>query len=602
MNPSDYRISLDLQAPHGAVELNMKQGDSHRCLYITLTDGGRLYTPAADCRAVFTAKKPDGTVLYNLCQVQEGVVVYPVTLQTTAAEGMVRCELRLYSRELELDGEGRPIPETARLLTAAAFSIRVHPPVCRDEDVMASVPEATALQALVAETDALLETVQEKLDTGALIGPKGDPGEKGDKGDTGEKGDKGEKGDPGWDTLEITVHDTDFQVSISAAMNYAQIHGICSRGGCLQGILHLTDSFGTAHTYRSADVQFDAYGYGFVFDGYGTVTVNSADEWDVEYAPVEKIGGVTYARWLGVRGAQTNEGEDPEGVFAEYAGLREDGVTDQVQLNSTLNYGSPVGIRGVAEGIGDTDAVNKKQLDDAGIALLDKVCPAFTESGSVVTCQPVEGYPLTVAAEDGATVTRCGKNLVTYPYRETTKTLYGITFTDNGDGSITLNGTATAHAYFYLRNSQKWDVKPGEQYTAKLHQVSGSKSGELQFVCNYYATGQTNYSSWMSASDFTPATGKCPAAMSYMAAYILVLNGTTCTDLVVKPQFEYGTVATEYVPYQKGGTFAAGEPIPALPGVNTLYADTGEITVTGRADPVARLNKLEAAVAALLEV
>lgn len=40
------------------------------------------------------------------------------------------------------------------------------------------------------------------------------------------------------------------------------------------------------------------------------------------------------------------------------------------------------------------------------------------------------------------------KNLLSYPYKETTKTQNGITFTDNGDGTITANGTATADAYF----------------------------------------------------------------------------------------------------------------------------------------------------------
>ncbi len=41
-----------------------------------------------------------------------------------------------------------------------------------------------------------------------------------------------------------------------------------------------------------------------------------------------------------------------------------------------------------------------------------------------------------------------GSNLLPYPYAETTKTINGITFTDNGDGSITINGTATGQAWF----------------------------------------------------------------------------------------------------------------------------------------------------------
>jgi hypothetical protein len=43
-----------------------------------------------------------------------------------------------------------------------------------------------------------------------------------------------------------------------------------------------------------------------------------------------------------------------------------------------------------------------------------------------------------------------GNNLLPYPYADTTKTHLGITFTDNGDGSVTLNGTSTNFATFDL--------------------------------------------------------------------------------------------------------------------------------------------------------
>lgn len=45
------------------------------------------------------------------------------------------------------------------------------------------------------------------------------------------------------------------------------------------------------------------------------------------------------------------------------------------------------------------------------------------------------------------------KNLLEYPYINTTKTENGITFTDNGDGTVTVNGTATAATKFYLMDT-----------------------------------------------------------------------------------------------------------------------------------------------------
>ena len=46
----------------------------------------------------------------------------------------------------------------------------------------------------------------------------------------------------------------------------------------------------------------------------------------------------------------------------------------------------------------------------------------------------------------------CGKNLIPYPYGQTTEVRNGVTFTDNGDGTITVNGTATSNTYFIFND------------------------------------------------------------------------------------------------------------------------------------------------------
>ena len=47
------------------------------------------------------------------------------------------------------------------------------------------------------------------------------------------------------------------------------------------------------------------------------------------------------------------------------------------------------------------------------------------------------------------------ENLLVYPFRETTKTSSGVTITDNGNGTITINGTPTGVVNFDLENTQK---------------------------------------------------------------------------------------------------------------------------------------------------
>lgn len=53
------------------------------------------------------------------------------------------------------------------------------------------------------------------------------------------------------------------------------------------------------------------------------------------------------------------------------------------------------------------------------------------------------------------------KNLIPYPYLMTTKTNNGVTITDNGDGTLTVNGTAQTAIFFNLCNIDFGDVPIG---------------------------------------------------------------------------------------------------------------------------------------------
>lgn len=72
------------------------------------------------------------------------------------------------------------------------------------------------------------------------------------------------------------------------------------------------------------------------------------------------------------------------------------------------------------------------------------------------------------------------KNLIPYPYYQTTQTVNGITVTDNGDGSITLNGTASATGvvFRYLSNDSNIEI-PLERKKYKL--TFGSNAGSSGF-------------------------------------------------------------------------------------------------------------------------
>ena len=133
---SDYYITLDLQSSQAAKAVQLHQHDNGCRLYFTLTQGGREYALSQDCQGVFTAKKRDGTAIFNDCVLENGALFYDVTPQTTAEAGELNCQLRLYGKD-------------GALLHSAAFLLVVHPAAVSDNDDIASMPEATALQRIL---------------------------------------------------------------------------------------------------------------------------------------------------------------------------------------------------------------------------------------------------------------------------------------------------------------------------------------------------------------------------------------------------------------------------------------------------------------------
>ncbi len=179
-----------------------------------------------------------------------------------------------------------------------------------------------------------------------------------------------------------------------------------------------------------------------------------------------------------------------------------------------------------------------KALND-GIAKL-KSCALAKTSAS--------GYPITLtdslAGENfiGCKVWgNCGKNLIPYPYQTTTQVKNGITFTDNGDGSITLNGTATAYTEFKLC----WfTAKKGKYYFISGCPKGGSDSTYYLHMRGYdHDVGAG--ASFLCAYDFTNSID-------------IVINKETAVDnLIFKPQLEYGSTATEYEKYKAVGNLSS---------------------------------------------
>ncbi|MDD6991285.1 MAG: hypothetical protein PUI48_05610 [Oscillospiraceae bacterium] len=187
-----------------------------------------------------------------------------------------------------------------------------------------------------------------------------------------------------------------------------------------------------------------------------------------------------------------------------------------------------------------------------------------------------------------------GKNLITYPYTESTKTVNGITFTDNGDGTITANGTATANATFFLARNFGFENE-GKYFLSGCPSGGGNNSFYINWYQNHTGVTQKNYNDYGSGR-IIPYQHIFSENNSLA---IVIIAGATVDNLVFRPQLELGSTPTEYEPPITGrqltvnvnGTdytitpdsnpYTVPNDIRQVDGLNNISVSEGELSVTG---------------------
>ena len=131
-------------------------------------------------------------------------------------------------------------------------------------------------------------------------------------------------------------------------------------------------------------------------------------------------------------------------------------------------------------------------------------------------------------------ITAMGKNLLPYPYLQTTITDKGVSYVDNGDGSITARGTSTGYSVIILNNALEFvDGKTymvsGGSFKAPVIFSYRNESGVMQY--------STNKIVWSSA-------------YTLEKIYIQVNEGNVVNETIY-PMLETGTTASAFEPYKK---------------------------------------------------
>ena len=143
------------------------------------------------------------------------------------------------------------------------------------------------------------------------------------------------------------------------------------------------------------------------------------------------------------------------------------------------------------------------------------------------------------------------KNLLNPTLQTTTQN--GVTCTNNGDGTYTLNGTASNYTNFILVNQGTTAIK--QMIDGKTFKVIGFKeTGNYRLECTaWLPTGGTYV--------FDSRIWDVPNGAKGLRIDVVVLSGATLNDVVVKPMLTTDLSATydDFVPYTGDGETLASD-------------------------------------------
>ena len=273
--------------------------------------------------------------------------------------------------------------------------------------------------------------------------------------------------------------------------------------------------------------------------------------------------------------------------------------------NLTLNLGIPEGQPG-QDGVQlNDDAVNTTEAWSSK-KIVDTLCPPFSVSGNPVTCNPVEGYPLSavvtlklkqagsgnpspdnvrpISGYDSVTVTQSKDEAQVKQITLTLpETIYGGTV-----DAVTGEGVKTANAVVVDGETIKFN-KSKEYWNLPHRSAPGVANGRAVIKTSAFpsllfsANEQYNFI-------FTMANDMAP----YFST-VEELNGFCAS------QYAAGTPVTIVYRLAAPESFQAtgNQALPAVAGLNTVYTDGDSLDVTGRQDLQSTIQTMQAQITAL---
>lgn len=299
---------------------------------------------------------------------------------------------------------------------------------------------------------------------------------------------------------------------------------------------------------------------------------------------------------IGPVGPQGEQGpQGPTGATGDTGPQGETGPRGEQGPQGEKGDTGPQGPKGDV-GPAGADGKDGTQIDDATVTdsapwsskhIVDVLCPPLEETGNPVVCYPVAGYPLSVnvsweptqegtgdpspeniraiKGRDSVTVERCGENLIKYPYSSSSVSRNGLVITSQQDGSITVNGTATADTWYAINQNIEKRLPMNTPMTLSGCPAGGSTKS---YYIGLYLGGKWHADTGNGNTDIKFTTRKIASRVE-----VSIIKGTVCNNLTFYPKIEVRTTITSYSKYH-GQTATLTLPRTIYGG--TVDAVTGE--------------------------
>ena len=153
-----------------------------------------------------------------------------------------------------------------------------------------------------------------------------------------------------------------------------------------------------------------------------------------------------------------------------------------------------------------------------------------------------------------------GANLLTPGYVDGTKTENGVTFTENANGTITLDGTSTAKTDYILKN--KFNMVNGVSYKASTDCTGAGVSIMFRYT---KADGTLSYPTVITKTE----------GDNVQRLQLTIQSGFTFNNVVIQPMLNRGTTAAQAKPYRTAEVdiFVIPEAVRVLDGYGQSNPD-----------------------------